>query len=127
MNEIAGIGKIDRKRLSAVFRETKGTISVQDVVGILQINPADAAKMLSRWAKKGWLARLKRGLYVRIPLESFTPDIPLEDRLDNRGSAFFALLYRGMERRGILGPDRAAVPHDRRFNDAKAEKPVSED
>lgn len=79
MNDIAGIGRIDRQKLSAVVRETKGTISVQDVVDILKTAPDNAAKMLSRCAKKGWLARIKRGLYVRVPLESDTPDIPLED------------------------------------------------
>src|SRR3990167_7468018 len=35
--------------------------------------------MLSRWTKKGWLSRVRRGLYVRIPIEARTADIPLED------------------------------------------------
>ncbi|OIO28569.1 MAG: hypothetical protein AUJ60_07185 [Nitrospirae bacterium CG1_02_44_142] len=35
--------------------------------------------MLSRWAKKGWLSRVKRGLYIPVPLESRTTEIPLED------------------------------------------------
>ena len=76
---LTGIGKEDRKRLSAIFRETKGTISVADTTGILQINSTNAAKMLSRWAKKGWLSRVRRGLYVRVALESRTADNPLED------------------------------------------------
>jgi len=79
MKTLAGIGKEDRKRLSELFRETKGTISVTDAAGILKVTSTDAAKMLSRWAKKGWLSRVRRGLYVRVPLESRTPDIPLED------------------------------------------------
>src|SRR3989337_4611916 len=79
MDSLTGIGKEDRKRLSELFRETKGTISVTDAAGILKVTATDAAKMLSRWAKKGWLSRVRRGLYVRVPLESRTPDIPLED------------------------------------------------
>ncbi|TAN44194.1 MAG: hypothetical protein EPN22_06820 [Nitrospirae bacterium] len=79
MEALTGIGKKDRKRLSEIFRETKGTISVRDAADILKIFSTDAAKMLSRWAKKGWLSRVRRGLYVRVPLESRTPDIPLED------------------------------------------------
>jgi predicted transcriptional regulator of viral defense system len=79
MNKISGIGKGDRKKLSAIFRETKGTISVQDAANILKTNSTDAAKMLSRWASKSWLSRVRRGLYVRMPLESYTTDIPLED------------------------------------------------
>jgi predicted transcriptional regulator of viral defense system len=79
METLTGIGKEDRKRLSALFRETKGTISVDDAVDILKVSPSDAAKMLSRWAKNGWLSRVRRGLYVRVPLESGTPDVPLEE------------------------------------------------
>ncbi len=79
METISGLGKKDRKRLSAIFRETKGTISVREAAGILDIDSTDAAKMLSRWARKGWLSRIRQGLYVRVPLESSTPDIPLED------------------------------------------------
>lgn len=76
---ILGLGKRDRERLSAVLRETKGTISVQEAAEILKVSPTNAAKMLSRWAKKGWLSRVRRGIYVRIALESRTADIPLED------------------------------------------------
>ena len=79
METLAGIGKEDRKRLSALFRETKGTISVKDTSGILKVNATNAAKMLSRWAKKGWLSRVRRGLYVRVAFESRTADMPLED------------------------------------------------
>lgn len=79
MDTLTGIGKEDRKRLAALFRETKGTISVTDAAGILKVTSTDAAKMLSRWAKKGWLSRVRRGLYVRVALESRTADIPLED------------------------------------------------
>lgn len=79
METISGLGKEDRKRLSELFRETKGTISVKDAAGILNVASPEAAKMLSRWAKKGWLSRVRRGLYIRVPLESRTADIPLED------------------------------------------------
>lgn len=79
METLTGIGKEDRKRLSEIFRETKGTVSVKDAAGILKVTSTDAAKMLSRWAKKGWLSRVRRGLYVRVALESRTADIPLED------------------------------------------------
>jgi predicted transcriptional regulator of viral defense system len=79
MEKLSGIGKTDRERLSAIIRETKGTISVKEATDILSVSPTDAAKMLSRWAKKGWLSRVRRGLYVRVVLESRTTDISLED------------------------------------------------
>ena len=79
MDMLTGIGKTDRERMAAIIRGTKGTISVKDAAGILGIAGTDAAKMLSRWAKKGWMSRVRRGLYVSIPLESRTADVPLED------------------------------------------------
>lgn len=79
MQTISGLGKIDRQRLSETIRGTKGTISASEAGRILRVSPYDAAKMLCRWANKGWLSRVKRGLYVPIPLESRTPDVPLED------------------------------------------------
>lgn len=76
---LAGIGKTDRERMAAVIRGTKGTISVAEAARILNVAPTDAAKMLSRWSKKGWMSRVRRGMYVSIPLESRTADVPLED------------------------------------------------
>ena len=79
MENVLGLGKEDRKRLSAILRETKGTITVREAAEILKVPRSDAAKMLSRWTKRGWLSRVRRGLYIRVPLESRTADIPLED------------------------------------------------
>jgi predicted transcriptional regulator of viral defense system len=79
MNTISGLGKIDRQRLSETIRRAKGSISVSEAAEILGIPPSDAAKMLARWTSKGWLSRVKRGLYIPVPLESRTSDVPLED------------------------------------------------
>ena len=79
MGALTGIGKLDRERLAAILRGTKGTVSVAEAAGILDVGPTDAAKMLSRWHKKGWLSRVKRGLYVPVPLEARSSNVPLDD------------------------------------------------
>ena len=79
MDLLTGLGKLDRQRLSEIIRQTKGTISVAEAADILRTSRTNVAKMLSRWASKGWLSRVKRGLYVPVPLESRTADIPLEE------------------------------------------------
>jgi predicted transcriptional regulator of viral defense system len=79
MQRVTGLGKVDRERLSAIIRGTRGTVSVNEAAGILGVPADSAAKMLSRWNRKGWLSRVRQGLYVPVPLESRTPDIPLED------------------------------------------------
>lgn len=79
MNKLLGLGKLERKRLTRIARNTKGTITVKEAANILSITSIRAAKILARWTKKGWLLRVRRGLYVPIPLESRTTDISLED------------------------------------------------
>ena len=79
MQIVSGLGKTDRKRLAAIIRGTKGAVSVGEAATILDVSRVDAAKMLARWASKGWLSRVRRGLYIVVPLESRTSDIALED------------------------------------------------
>jgi predicted transcriptional regulator of viral defense system len=79
MQTVSGLGKTDRKQLAAIIRGTKGAVSVGEAATILGVSRVSAAKMLARWASKGWLSRVQRGLYVTVPLESRTADIALED------------------------------------------------
>lgn len=79
MEPLKGLGKADRERLSAVLRATKGTVSVAQAAEVLRLPASSTAKILARWAKAGWLSRVRRGLYVPVPLESRTSDVPLED------------------------------------------------
>jgi predicted transcriptional regulator of viral defense system len=79
MKNLSGLGKTERRRLTEVIRQTKGAISVAEAADILKANRNDVAKMLARWAEKGWLSRIRRGLYIQVPLESRTPDVPIEE------------------------------------------------
>lgn len=79
MEIISGLGKLDRKRLSEILRGTKGIITVSEASKILKISLTDVAKMLSRWSKKGWLSRIRKGVYIPVPLESGTSDVPVEE------------------------------------------------
>ncbi len=76
---LEGIGKTDRQRIAAILRGTKGTISVKEAAKILAVPPQEAAKMLYRWAKKGWVSRVRQGLYVPVPLESESANVSLEN------------------------------------------------
>lgn len=79
MEPIAGLGKESRKRLAEIIRGTQGTVSVPQAAKILKLPSSKAAKMLARWAKQGWLSRVRQGLYVPVPLEARTTDVALED------------------------------------------------
>lgn len=79
MEPLAGLGRVDRERLATVLRNTQGTVSVGEAARILAFSRPDTAKLLARWAKQGWLSRIRQGLYVPVPLEARTTEVPLED------------------------------------------------
>lgn len=79
MAKVRGLSSNSRSSLGKLLRQTTGTISVGQAAADLGVSRAEAAKMLARWASQGWLSRVKRGLYVPVPLEARTADVALED------------------------------------------------
>lgn len=80
-NEIQGIGTLERSRLSELLRGCRGSISISEGVNLLKMPRNSVARMLSKYAKKGWLTRIAPGIYLPVPLESATADIVAEDML----------------------------------------------
>lgn len=70
MNEqdLGGIGKLSRQRLSDVTRHSKGCLKASDVVDCLQVSKSKARGMLAYWAKGGWLQRIRPGLYLPVEM-----------------------------------------------------------
>lgn len=68
-----------RERLGRLLREGGDVLTVENAARILGIGSEDAAKTLARWCKQGWLSRIKRGIYVPVPVESISKDRALED------------------------------------------------
>jgi predicted transcriptional regulator of viral defense system len=79
MNGFSGIGKLDRTKLTLLLRSTKHTISIAEATKVLNIKKRYASQLLARWARKGWLSRIKRGIYISVPFEAKTSNIQLED------------------------------------------------
>jgi len=68
-----------RQRLSKLLREGGDVLTVENAARILESTNADTAKALARWSKQGWLSRIKRGVYVPVPVESISSNRALED------------------------------------------------
>lgn len=68
-----------RQRLGFVLRNTGPTFTVSEVAAVLELSSVDTSKILSRWAKQGWIVRLRRGLYAAVPLKSSGGDMVLEN------------------------------------------------
>jgi len=79
MQPIGGLSKSSRGRLAKVLRSSKGPISAADASRALNVGQTEATQMLAGWSARGWLTRVRRGLYVPVPLESSTSDIALEN------------------------------------------------
>jgi predicted transcriptional regulator of viral defense system len=71
----AGIGQVERHVLDTMTRLGKAVIRATDLENELGYSRAISNLVLSRLAKKGWLQRLKSGIYRIVPLgsESATP------------------------------------------------------
>jgi len=76
-----GISGSARADLTALLGRGRRLLGVDDVVAVLGDKPQDAAKKLSRWTALGWLRRVRRGLYIPVPLEAEDPRRWSEDAL----------------------------------------------
>ena len=68
-----------RRRLVAVLNEAGDVVRIDDVVNALNVSRADAAKLLSRWARQAWLRRVGRGVYVPASLTTLGSMHVLDD------------------------------------------------
>jgi predicted transcriptional regulator of viral defense system len=68
-----------RERLSKLLREGGELLTVEHAARILDVSNDDAAKAMARWCNQGWLSRIKRGVYVAVPVEAASADRALEE------------------------------------------------
>jgi len=68
-----------RQSFSALQRQSRGIIRTEQVPGVLGITAIAARKLLARWERQGWLVRLKRGIYLPLPLDAQSSDRWTED------------------------------------------------
>lgn len=85
---LSGLGKASRAQLAALLRKSPDTVTPAVAAEVLGLTRRDAAKLLSRWAAQGWLQRVRRGIYVPVPLESERADFAPEDAWTIVATAF---------------------------------------
>ncbi len=81
MSYAAGISGKGRAELAEVLTPGRRFVTPTDVAQALHTDPGTAAKKLSRWAEDGWLRRVRRGLYIGVPVEALNPSAWSEDAL----------------------------------------------
>jgi predicted transcriptional regulator of viral defense system len=81
MSALGGIGQAGRAELAAILGSGRRFVTPSIVVDVLGVDASAAAKRLSRWATEGWLRRVRRGLYIPIPVDAVNPAAWSEDAL----------------------------------------------
>ena len=77
----AGISARGRADLTRVLATGRRFITPKDVVEELGVDADAAAKKLARWAEDGWVRRVRRGLYIGVPVDVTNPAAWSEDAL----------------------------------------------
>jgi predicted transcriptional regulator of viral defense system len=62
-----------RSHLAALSRAFDGPFTAADAAPVLAVDRATASRIAGYLASRGWLARVRRGLYVPVPLEATAP------------------------------------------------------
>jgi predicted transcriptional regulator of viral defense system len=68
-----GLGRAERRVLAGLAALERPTVTVADIPRGATPDRQAANAILRRLARKGWLTRLKRGVYSVVPLTSTTP------------------------------------------------------
>jgi predicted transcriptional regulator of viral defense system len=69
----AGISGRSRADLAAVTGHGRRFVTVTDAVDVLGVGRVETAKRLARWAEQGWLRRVRRDLYLAVPVDAHDP------------------------------------------------------
>lgn len=75
----SGLSATSREQLSRLLRDNPSVLTAREAAGTLGLTHAAAARRLAAWSRAGWLARVRRGAYVPVPIESASADVALED------------------------------------------------
>ncbi len=76
---MAGISASGREELASMLGRGARLVTVDEVSSALSGSRTASAKRLARWASLGWLRRVRRGLYLPVPLEVENPAEWTED------------------------------------------------
>jgi predicted transcriptional regulator of viral defense system len=66
----AGITKRNREYLERLHRQESAAFDVDTAARALELDRDTTARLLGYLARRGWLSRVRRGLYVAVPLDA---------------------------------------------------------
>ncbi len=73
MTRLAGLKEQNRAKLGLLLRSLKGYVTPENAAPLLNVSQRYASMILARYAKNGWLTRVKRGYYVPVDVAAENP------------------------------------------------------
>jgi len=74
-----GISRANRELLAVLHRSFGAPFTVSEAAAALGAADDDARELLGYLSRRGWLARVRQGLYLAVPLDASTPGEWVED------------------------------------------------
>lgn len=68
-----------RKQLSKLLHDSPSLLTLPGAAVLLGLTSGAVARRLAAWSSAGWLARVRRGACVLVPIESASRDIALDN------------------------------------------------
>lgn len=72
-SEQSGISHSNRAQLSALHRKLLAPFTASEASTVLALDLGKTRRFLAYLAERGWLARVRQGLYVTVPLDAAVP------------------------------------------------------
>lgn len=69
-----GLSGSGRRDLQQLFPRGEVITTVDAAATTWGVETLEAAKRLAAWADRGWLRRVRRGIYIAVPVEAVDPD-----------------------------------------------------
>lgn len=66
----AGVSQRNRAHVEQLHRRTTGAFDVAEASRVLGLGHEETGRLLVYLARRGWLSRVRRGLYVAVPLDA---------------------------------------------------------
>ena len=74
-----GISEKNRRHLTSLHRGVTGPFSIAEAADTLSFTTERTHRFLAHLAERGWLVRVRRGLYATVPLDAINPGEWRED------------------------------------------------
>jgi len=76
---LGGISGKNRILLDKLNQKVKGPFTISYLCEVLNINKDRARRLAAYWVSRGWLSRVKKGLFITVPLGAIKPSERKED------------------------------------------------